>query len=590
MPTAEVMHDFDGNSGDGKTLAKDAGGVEQTDPTKYQLWFGAPAGYSHGFVLDGNVDFDINVRSFGGTGYIEAYLVITDGSGNILQDITPTGAFGVTFTDTSFASKTIDFGVIDNVYVGPNQRLGVKVVNRSTISTADVDIAYGVTDQPSAELRFSARDPLVVVNTNNAGAGSLRAAVNAANASGGMDAIVFDIAGGGPHVISLGGALSDIDDTVIIDGTTDPDQIVIDGIAAGGGVDGFRLVNGSDGSTIRGLVIQRFSADGVEINNSNGNTIAGNYIGVSADGTFDRGNGLDGIRIENASGNLIGGIGASNRNVISGNNIHGLRIIGAASFDNQVQGNYIGTNAAGTSAVGNSYNGVWIASGAHDNTIMGNVISGNNDTGMEIQDSATTANIVIGNFIGTDFSGTTAVQNAEGLIIEDAPDNIVGGLSLAERNIISGNALYGVLISGTHATGNVLQNNYIGVDVSGTLDLGNGDNGILITDLNESGGSIGGASNNTIGGSVAGAGNVISGNDAAGIEITGGAFNITVSGNSIGTNASDSPSLGNTEDGIRLSGGRAPQPDRRSHGQRAKCHFRQLCQRNPYRRREHHAQ
>ncbi|MCP5090854.1 MAG: LamG domain-containing protein, partial [Gammaproteobacteria bacterium] len=147
---------------------------------------------------------------------------------------------------------------------------------------------------------FAASNPLVVDTTADVADGdtssisallvskgadgdiSLREAIEAANNTTGADTISFDITDplvGGAHTISLLSALDDITETVIIDGTTDADFstmpiIVLDGSSAGADVDGLTLAAGSDGSTIRGLVINQFSKSGILVY-SDGNTIEG---------------------------------------------------------------------------------------------------------------------------------------------------------------------------------------------------------------------------------------------------------------------------------------------------------------------------
>ncbi len=81
-----------------------------------------------------------------------------------------------------------------------------------------------------------------VTNVQDSGAGSLRQAVSNANANGGADTISFNIAGAGPHVISLGSGIS-VFGPVTIDGSTEPDAIVIAGAS-------ITLAPASDGSTI----------------------------------------------------------------------------------------------------------------------------------------------------------------------------------------------------------------------------------------------------------------------------------------------------------------------------------------------------
>src|SRR5262249_18223 len=120
-------------------------------------------------------------------------------------------------------------------------------------------------------------------------------------------------------------------------------------------------------STIRGLVIKRFSGSGIELASSD-NVVAGNFIGTSATGDADLGNGAGGVEVDNnigpivdASNNTIGGTAPADRNLISGNNGAGVAII-AFDFNNapfktitgtKVLGNLIGTDKAGTAAIGN---------------------------------------------------------------------------------------------------------------------------------------------------------------------------------------------------------------------------------------------
>ncbi len=218
-----------------------------------------------------------------------------------------------------------------------------------------------------------------VTNTNNSGAGSLRQAILDANALAGTDTITFNIAGAGPHTINLLSALPTITGSVMIDGWSEPDFagtpiIELNGTSAGAGVDGLHVTAG--GTTIRGLVINRFSGDGIELNGGSGNTVVGTYLGLDVAGSADLGNGLDGIHINNSASNVIGGLTAAERNIISGNNIHGVRVVGTSAANNIIQGNYIGLNVAGTGAIGNSMNGIWIASGASNNTVGGTAARG----------------------------------------------------------------------------------------------------------------------------------------------------------------------------------------------------------------------
>jgi CSLREA domain-containing protein len=392
------------------------------------------------------------------------------------------------------------------------------------------------------------------VGTCDATECTLREAIAAANANAGTDTIEFNIPGAGPHTIRPGSALPTITDPVIIDGTSEPDFtgtpiIELDGTNAGAGVDGLRITAGN--STVKGLVINRFRSDGIELSSNGGNVIQGNYIGTDTNGTADLGNSAHGVNINGVPNNTIGGTAAGAGNVISGNNGRGVYIIATGATGNVVQGNYIGTDKNGTADLGNSGDGVLIISAA-SNTIggtaagAGNVISGNDWQGVFISGSGATGNVVQGNYIGTDKNGTADLGNyADGVRIDAGPGNTIGGTAAGAGNVISGNGSHGVHISGSSATGNQVQGNLIGTDKNGTADLGNLAAGV----------DIDAAPANTIGGTTEEAGNVISGNDWHGVYIAGsGATGNQVQGNLIGTDKNGTADLGNSFDGVVISG------------------------------------
>ena len=172
------------------------------------------------------------------------------------------------------------------------------------------------------------------------------------------------------------------------------------------------------------------------------------------------------------------------------------------------------------SDAGNSANGLRIDTGG--NTVRGLVINRFGSNGIYVRTGGN--NLIGGNFIGTDVSGTNALGNGIGVTILEGEDNVIGGTLTEEYNLISGNIWDGITIGGSGAftTGNVVQGNLIGTDATGAGDLGNGRTGVYVV-------SIGAES--VIGGTSAGAGNVIAFNGSSGIGVTEG------SGNSIFSNS-----------------------------------------------------
>ena len=226
----------------------------------------------------------------------------------------------------------------------------------------------------------------------------------------------------------------------------------------------------------------------------------GNFIGTDWTGTQPLTNLGNGVLLDGASNDTIGGTTAGAGNIIGRNNLNGIFILDGSTA-NLVQGNSIGTDVSGTQILSNSGDGVNI-NGASDNTIGNgglarNIIAGNGVDGVRMTNFST-GNLVQGNYIGTDISGTQHLRNlGNGVEITNlSSGNLIGGTTDGARNVISGNDGLGILIALGPGIGNLVQGNYIGTDQSGTQPLGNLRGGISI---------VSGASNNTIGGMIAAA-------------------------------------------------------------------------------------
>ncbi len=349
------------------------------------------------------------------------------------------------------------------------------------------------------------------------------------------------------------------------------------GVMIGSGAQSNRIgVNDTDvGAASELNIISANALGGVSIGDTgtSQNLVAGNYIGTDISGLHTLANIHAGLTISNfASGNIIGtseltGESPDQANVISGNDWSGIEITSASN--NRVSGNKIGTDVTGTAMIPNLQQGVALFSGAPSNIIgtngdgngdafEGNIISGNSLNGIFISDPNTNKNVVHGNLIGTDFSGTIALPNKhDGVaILGSAKQNLVGvnpadADPTLERNVISGNANNGVRIEDSGTNSNIIAGNAIGTDITGSVALGNAREGVDI---------FNGAQQNQIGTSPSNPnpleGNLISANEGGGIFITDTPTNFNViAANNIGLNASGTAALPNVGIGVQLISG-----------------------------------
>ena len=246
-------------------------------------------------------------------------------------------------------------------------------------------------------------------------------------------------------------------------------------------------------------VVDTYNVDGGCINStfSEGTIIQNNYVGVDRTGTISLGMSQIGLSLRTDFNDIVGGPNDFEGNIVSGHSMVGIRIRNSAQTT--IQRNYVGTDVTGTKPLGNANKGIQIdGDAAFGNTMLRNLISGNG-SGIHIGivgQFGSILNTMQGNLIGTDVSGTKALPNSfYGIELNDA-QNTVGGTGM--QNVISGNGRGGVLIYGTPTTtANIVTNNYIGTDITGTQPVPNGGNGVQIGLA----GGLGGASGNSIGSS-----------------------------------------------------------------------------------------
>ena len=299
----------------------------------------------------------------------------------------------------------------------------------------------------------------IVTNTNDSGPGSLRQAMLGANlaTSAPPDTIQFDIPGTGPFTISPLTPLPVLTHATIVDGYTQP------------GAKANKLSRGDNAAIL-----------------------------IQLDGTDDQSNqASDGLAIA-AGGSTVDGLDITRFD-------DGIRLLG--SGQDLVTGNIIGIDLTGAAAPNSNY-GIFI-DGVPANTIGGasaaarNVISDNDAAGIDVSNS--TSDLVSGNYVGTDVTGTQAQGNGQsfyagGIVFDNSPFATVGGSTSGAGNLVSGNNGVGIYFD-TSSSNAVVQGNLIGTDATGTVALGNTGYGLEIT-----------ASNFTVGGTTAAARNVISGN------------------------------------------------------------------------------
>lgn len=257
------------------------------------------------------------------------------------------------------------------------------------------------------------------------------------------------------------------------------------------GLNGLTIISAGNSIRGLGLILFWDAGILIEEADASNNVVTGCFIGVLTPGDGPQPNyyGID-IR-RGAHNNLIGGPAVADRNIISGNDYAGVRIDGSATVSNTVAGNWIGVDADGTRALANAYYGVVISGGAQYNVIGGgNVISGN-DYGIMVMDADNNRIVgnVIG--LAPDGSSPMGNRQGGVFLVDGASRNSVGGETDAERNIIAGNG-YGVFVGQYYvasppvARWNHIKGNYIGVDASGILPRGNVRQGIFLTEFAES--------------------------------------------------------------------------------------------------------
>jgi hypothetical protein len=389
-----------------------------------------------------------------------------------------------------------------------------------------------------------------VTSAADSGAGSLRQAMTDANTNPGADTIQFNIVGSGVQTIVLASGLPTVTSPVTIDGYTQPGssantqpvgqglntvlRIEINGQAVLGPC--FRL-NAGD-TTLKGLVINR-CAESIELGSvvASNTRIEGNFLGTDPAGMQLYTNGFTNqVRDLGQTGTAVGGTAPAARNLISVCT-SGLSFVGSG---HTVQGNLFGLNTTGaarlTPGCGGSTSFALIVSGS--NTLIGGTAAGAGNVFGEasnIISVGSTGNTVQGNLVGTNVAGDfTWEQNLNGIVVSGT-NNLIGGTAAGAGNVVAG-AHFGNGID-VQGTGHVVQGNWVGIDKTETIDLGNSRAGIVV-----------GGNGITIGGIGAGEANIIGFNGGlfgnSGGVVVASSGQASIRGNRIYANKLTAPQAG----------------------------------------------
>lgn len=392
-------------------------------------------------------------------------------SGHRPGGVTQTGSAGLFSLALPFQTQTdrIELwkgapGATGSLLLYARNRTSPPVVTSFSVGS-ELTLRVGPRPRPLLLATFS------VTNTNDSGAGSLRQAILDANATSGADTITFGVgAPGSAILIQPTTLLPAITEAMTIDGFSQggpaysgPQLVRLDGglIPATAATEyGFLL---APGSTVSGMVITRFPDIGIIAQSTS--VIKANIIGTDVTGAPGLGHASAGVVA--GGGTTVGGGSVADRNVISGNTGAGVYVTDSSPL---VQGNYIGTTPDGTAARPNTL-GIFMDGGFPPTgaTIFRNVISGNTNQGIRIQDGS---HIIRNNWIGLAGDGVTALGNGgPGIEIEslNGGGSVVGGLGPIDPNVIAFNGI-GVGISG--GTGTVLRRNSIYSNTGLGIDLG----------------------------------------------------------------------------------------------------------------------
>jgi titin len=510
-----ILHDVIGlSAGEAAALGNKADGILVEGASSNNVI--GPASAGAGNVISGNALNGVRILASASGTAIYGNLIGTDGSGAAGLGNGGSGIFidGASRTNVGGgpgALNVISGNSVAGVWVGfgggSNNVVQGNLIGTNLAGTAAIGNGYGV----------------VVDGATGTLVGGSAAAANVLSGN------AF-----GVNVIGPGSAATTVADNII--------GLGADGTTSVPNVEGVQVYQ-QPGVGITGNVISANLANGVYLagGTDGGTVVSGNKIGTDFAGMAARPNGNAGVMIDSTAGVVVGGTDFTKRNLISGNAANGVRITGASSAGNVVEGNWIGVDATGSAPLGNGVDGLLVVDGAHANMIggpaqgAGNVIAASGSTGVHIALGAT-GNALQGNLIGLNATGQALVgHQVYGIFVDGAPGNQIGGAGPA-ANYVTGDTDVDVDLFGTGSSGNAVVGNFIGLDGTGESALGSAPFGLVVDD----------APGNLIGGTSPGLGNTFGGHSHVAIDISGSnAMNNVVVGNLVGPGPGDSPTMAN---------------------------------------------
>lgn len=323
-------------------------------------------------------------------------------------------------------------------------------------------------------------------------------------------------------------------------GDTNPNgpEVMLDGRDLDPGSHGLHIT-GSD-VAIRNLAIGNFPANGIQLRGTRRAVIERVFSGVEPDGSTRATNGWDGISLAaGATECRIGTPGAGN--LVSGNKGSGIGVFDAATSNNRIQANRVGTTANGLAALPNEGNGISSANHATDNWIggdapgEGNLLSGNGSEGVEVWKTHRTQ--IVGNWVGMDATGKAKLANgAWGIAIRDG-----SGQFQIRKNVVSGNGSLGIGVGDPDIREVLVEDNLVGLDRDGEAAVPNGGFGVFV---------FGGARQVTI------RRNTSAGNQGEGVAVTNaGTAEVLIEENRFGTDPTGLVGIPNLHSGIWVGDG-----------------------------------